>query len=151
MPLLVPFARDWMYDDWVFILAAAAGLVTYCRVPLTLHRQHERQNVANRRIKLRDWAERSANRPDASERKDEDKWRELLTRVREHPNLLNDPDAAEYALEQKLDFIARRARIRQSALPTRIALTTRELVTGRYHRWGRGILTFARDLYGKRG
>ena len=149
LPLLVPFSRNWIYDQWVFILAAAAGSVTYGTMPLTLHRQHERQDVANRKVDLRDWAGRSANRSEESECKDEEKWRELLTRVREHPSLVNAPDAVEYALEQKLDFVARRARIRRSALPARLALTTRELITGRYHRWGRGMLTFARDLYGK--
>lgn len=151
LPLLVPFSRNWIYDQWVFILAAAAGFVTYGTTPLTLHRQHEHQDVANRKLELRDWAGRSANRSEESESKDEAKWRELLTRVREHPNLLNDPGAVEYALEEKLDFVARRVRIRRSPLPSRIALTTRELITGRYHRWGRGMLTFARDLYGKRG
>lgn len=117
---------------------------------LTLRRQHERQDVANRKLELRDCADRSANRSEESERKDEEKCRELSKRVREHPNLLNDPDAVEYALEQKLDFIARRVRTRRSTLPTPIALTTRELITGRYRRWGRGMLKFARDLSGKR-
>ena len=50
LPLLVPFSRNWIYDQWVFILAAAAGFVTYSTVPLTLHRQHEHQAVASRTI-----------------------------------------------------------------------------------------------------
>ena len=103
-PMLVPFSRNWIYDQWVFILAAAAGFVTYSTIPLTLHRQHEHQDVANRKLELCDWADRSANRSEESERKDEDKWREILTRAREHPNVLSNPNAVVYALEQKLEF-----------------------------------------------
>lgn len=151
LPLLVPFPqRAWNYDHWVLILAAAAGFVTYAIGPLTLHRQHDRQEVGNRKHNLRDWAEMSANSSEEQERVERERWQDLLVRVREHRDLLNDPDRVEYALEQKLNFVVRRAHIRQSRLPARIVHTTVELASGRYHRWGRGMLTFGRDLYGKR-
>lgn len=150
LPLLVPFSLTWTYDQWVFILAAAAGFVTYVTEPLTLHREHARQVVGNQMHNLRDWAEMSANSSEDEERKEHDKWRELLMRVREHRDLLKDQDRVEHALEQKLDFVVRRTRIRQSKLPARVVHTIFELAAGRYHRWGRGMLTFGRDLYGKR-
>lgn len=150
LSLLIPFSQTWTYDQWVFILSAAAGLVTYAVEPLTLHREHPRQEVGNVSHTLGDWAKMSANSTEEQDRRERDKWKELLARVRKHRDLLNDPDQVEYVLEQKLDFVVRRSRIRQSKLPARIVHTAVELASGRYHRWGRGMLTYGRDLYGKR-
>jgi glycosyltransferase involved in cell wall biosynthesis len=151
LPLLVPFSERGMYDHWVFTLAAAAGYVSYASIPLTLHRQHQRQDHGNRKIELKDWAARSANRPEGQDRREEENWTEMLARVREHKDILQSPETAAHALEQKLNFVVRRARARRASIPVRLAFATRELILGRYHRWGRGLLTFGRDLYGSRG
>jgi glycosyltransferase involved in cell wall biosynthesis len=150
LPLLLPFSSEWMYDQWVFILSAAAGKVTYVPEPQTLHRQHGSQAEASRRIDLQAWAEHSKTRSEDQENKEARAWRELLLRVREKGDLLPDAAAAEYALQQKVDFIVRRSRTRRQALPSRVVFSVKELVLGRYHRWGRGLLTFARDVYGVR-
>lgn len=150
LPLLVPFPqRTWNYDHWVFILAAAAGFVTYAIEPLTLHREHPRQEVGNVSHTLGDWARMSATSTEEQDQKERDRWKELLVRVREHRDLLKNPEHVEYALEQKLNFVVRRTRIRKLKLPARIVQTTMELLRGHYHRWGRGMLTYGRDLYGK--
>jgi Glycosyl transferase family 2 len=150
LPLLLPFSTEWNYDQWVFILSATAGNVTYVPEPQTLHRQHESQTEGSRRIDLQAWAQHSKNRSEDQQDKEERAWRELLLRVQQKGNLLPDAAAAEYALQQKLDFIVRRAQTRRQAFPSRLVFSVRELVLGRYHRWGRGLLTFARDVYGVR-
>lgn len=149
VPIVVPFSDLWMWDQWLFILAAAGGLVTYATMPLTLHRQHSRQSHGNRRVNLKQWAERSTNRSDREEQAEIGRWRELVQRAAARRNQLHDPDFILRALRQKLAFVEGRVHARGTALPARTAFVLRELLTGRYHRWGRGMLTFARDLYGR--
>jgi glycosyltransferase involved in cell wall biosynthesis len=150
VPLLVPFTNTFMYDQWVMLLCAAAGYITYVPQPLTLHRQHQNQTAKARNKSLQVWAAQSKNVSDDQERREEQKWSELLARVRERSDLLRDFTSAERALKQKYDFVGMRKRTRRRALPARLAITVRELVLGKYHRFGRGLLTFVRDLYGVR-
>jgi hypothetical protein len=150
MPLLMPFPAILVYDEWVLILAAAAGYMTYVPQPLTLHRQHQHQTIKTRNKDLQLWATQSKNVSAEQERVQEEKWNELLERVRERRELLPDFKSAEYALKQKYEFVVRRRQTRRRVLPVRLVITVRELMMGRYHRLGRGLLTFARDLYGVR-
>jgi glycosyltransferase involved in cell wall biosynthesis len=150
LPLLTPFTSTFMYDEWVLILAAAAGYITYAPGPLTLHRQHQQQTLKSRSKGLQVWATQSKNVSPDQQRVQEDKWKELLERVRERRDLLPGFKAAESGLRQKYDFVARCRRTRLRTFPARLVITVRELLLGRYHRLGRGLLTFARDLYGVR-
>jgi glycosyltransferase involved in cell wall biosynthesis len=150
VPLLMPFTTTFMYDEWVLLLAAATGYITYVPQPLTLHRQHQSQAAKTRNKGLQVWATQSKNVSDEQERAQEEKWSELLERVRERRDLLPDFKSAENALRQKYDFVVRRRQTRRRPLPARLVITVRELILGRYHRLGRGLLTFARDLYGVR-
>jgi glycosyltransferase involved in cell wall biosynthesis len=148
IPLIVPFSSAWTYDQWVFILAAAAGFVSYVPEALTLHRQHDSQAIGSRKLDLQTWA--SQSRDTTNERTEEEKWREIADRVRGNRNLVRDPDAAVKILDRKADFVGNRARTRNSSVGRRLVFSFRELLLGRYHRFGRGFLTFARDLYGSR-
>jgi glycosyltransferase involved in cell wall biosynthesis len=150
LPLLMPFTTTIMYDEWILVLAAAAGFITYVPEALTLHRQHRDQTLGARNKDLLLWATQSKNVSQEQERVQEEKWREMLNRVRDCRDLLSNPKLAENALQEKLDFVVRRTRNRRRPLPARLLLTVRELILGKYHRLGRGWLTFARDLYGVR-
>ena len=150
LPLLMPFTRTFMFDEWVLVLAATAGFITYVPEPLTLHRQHRTQTMGARNKDLHLWASQSKNVSQEQERVQEEKWREMLNRVRDCRDLLPDAKSAERALQEKLEFVARRTLTRRRPLPARFLLTVRELIRGNYHRLGRGWITFARDLYGVR-
>jgi glycosyltransferase involved in cell wall biosynthesis len=150
LPLLMPFTTTIMYDEWTLVLAATAGFITYVPEALTLHRQHRDQTLGARNKDLLLWATQSKNVSQEQERVQEEKWREMLNRVRDCRDFLSNPKLAENALQQKLDFVVRRTRTRRRPLPARLLLTVRELILGKYHRLGRGWLTFARDLYGVR-
>jgi hypothetical protein len=150
LPLLVPFTNTFMFDEWVLVLSATAGFITYVPEPLTLHRQHRNQTHGARQKDLQLWASQSKDVSPDQERTQEEKWREMLNRVRERRDLLPDSKSAEKTLQEKLDFVLRRTRTRRRSLPLRLFLTIRELTLGRYHRLGRGWLAFARDLYGVR-
>jgi glycosyltransferase involved in cell wall biosynthesis len=148
LPLIIPFIPTVLYDEWVLVLAAAAGFITYVPEPLTLHRQHESQTVKSRNKGLQVWAAQSKTVSTEQERVQELKWHEFLQRVRQHRHLLANFKLAETALKEKFEFVARRRLARHQTFPARLVTTTRELLLGRYHRLGRGFLTFARDLYG---
>jgi glycosyltransferase involved in cell wall biosynthesis len=150
LPLMIPFTKTFGYDEWVLLLAAAAGFITYASEPLTLQRQHQNQTAGSRNKDLRVWAAQSKSVSADQERVQEGKWHELLERVCEHRASLPNFTAVERALKQKYDFVVRRRQTRRRPLPIRLALTLRELMMGRYHRFGRGFLAFARDLYGVR-
>lgn len=150
LPLVIPFTETFGYDEWVLLLAAATGFITYASEPLTLQRQHQNQTAGSRNKDLRVWAAQSKSVSADQERVQEGKWHELLERVCEHRASLPNFTAVERALKQKYDFVVRRSQARRRTLPIRLALTLRELMMGRYHRFGRGFLAFARDLYGVR-
>jgi len=150
LPLLLPFTDMFVYDEWVLLLCAAAGYITYVPRPMTLHRQHREQSNKSRSKDLQLWATQSRNVSADQERVQEEKWNELLTRVHAHRDLLRDFNSTEYSLKQKYDFVVRRRQTRRRGLPVRLVMTLSELISGRYHRLGRGFLTFARDLYGVR-
>ena len=76
------------------------------------------------------------------------RWRDILKRLREFPDLAEDFEYSERLLQQKIDFIERRSLNRSRALPQRITGTTLELLRGRYHRLGRGLIAYGRDLSG---
>src|SRR5258708_8965378 len=40
LPLLLPFTSTFMYDEWVLVLAATAGFITFVPQPLTWHRHN---------------------------------------------------------------------------------------------------------------
>ena len=149
-PLIIPFSDHWIYDQWVFILAAAAGLVTYEPVPLTLHRQHDQQHIQNRKQDLKAWATMSASIPLSHQSTESQKWKDLLARLREKRDLIPDFDLAERALEKKLIFVTQRVGIRSASVSDRIFFAMSHLFRGNYHRLGRGFITLARDLYGTR-
>lgn len=150
LPLLMPFTGTFMFDEWVLVLAATAGYITYVPEPLTLHRQHRQQTLGARNKGLQQWATQSKHVSGEQERIQQEKWREMLNRARARSDMLPDPKPVERALQRKLDFVSRSIRTRRRPLPVRLVLTLRELLLGRYHRLGRGLLTFARDLYGVR-
>jgi hypothetical protein len=150
LPLLLPITDTFVYDEWVLLLCAAAGYITYETTPQTLHRQHQQQTVKSRNKDLQLWAKHSKNVSADQERVQEEKWSELLERVREHRDMVPKFEFVERALRQKYEFVVRRRLNRRLPLPSRLLVTSQELLLGRYHRLGRGFLTFARDLYGVR-
>jgi glycosyltransferase involved in cell wall biosynthesis len=146
LPFVVPFPPGCLHDLSVLVLAAAIGRVTYIDEPLTLYRIHPKQTHGSERKSLAAVATTMRNQFGGEEHL----WSALLDRFREFPDLGLDHDYSDRLLEEKLEFVKRRTRNRKRRLPLRLLCTTSELLRGRYHRLGRGFITFARDLYGIR-
>lgn len=147
IPLILPFSQNSLHDFWVYFLAASIGRVTYIDEPLTLYRTHGGQRMGGKRMPLRTIAANMSQQTGD----DSHIWRALLERLKQFPDRSLDHDYSVRLLEAKLQFVQSRTRNRRRALPTRFMSTSLELLKGRYHRLGRGFITFARDLYGTRG
>ena len=145
-PLILPFSDACIHDWWVGMLAASAGLVGYISEPLTLYRTHSGQTMGGEKKSMVATAAGLA----AKGGDESDAWRLILERLRERPEFAEDFEFSERLLREKIEFIECRSRTRKLSLPHRLVATSRELLTGRYHRLGRGLFTFARDLYGDR-
>ena len=146
VPFVVPFSLHSLHDFWVYFLAAAIGRVTYVDEPLTLYRTHEKQTIGGERKSLAmigtNMSKQSGDEAHT--------WTAILERFSKFPDLGLDHDYSERLLKEKLEFVHRRTRNRKRSLPPRLVATSLELLRGRYHRLGRGFITFARDLYGNR-
>jgi glycosyltransferase involved in cell wall biosynthesis len=146
IPFVVPFPRGCLHDFSAYILAAAIGRVTYVDEPLTLYRIHQGQTIGSERKSLSTIAENMRKQPGDEVHL----WTAILERFKEFPDLGIDHEYSVQLLEEKLEFIKRRSRNRKHRFPARLFGTSLELMRGRYHRLGRGFVTFARDLYGYR-
>ena len=146
LPLLVPFSANCLHDCWVYILAASIGKVAYISEPLTLYRTHAGQTMGGKRESVQNVAERLRK---ASKAVDESPaWQDILDRFRQFPQLAEDFDYSQRLLREKLEFVRWRTRNRLGNLPQRTLGASLELVRRKYHRLGRGFITFGRDIYG---
>jgi glycosyltransferase involved in cell wall biosynthesis len=143
LDLAIPFAPDWVHDEWLAALAAATGGIRMLEPLLIDYRQHGGNQIGAGRLSLSEKVGRVAeNRAERNARLLA-RSNELVARLeklgdRVSPAVLNEARA-------KVDHEALR-----SGLPVgrgqRIPTVTRELVTGRYARYGRGVLDAGRDL-----
>ncbi len=143
----VPLARGWMYDQWVMLIAAAVGRIVYVEEPVTLHRQHEHQTNKSRRRTLTERAKGVPVVPTDRFEEQVQQWGDLVARLEALGERVSDPADAIRRGQNRIELLrARRAmRDRPAGRFLRIAS---QLVSGRYHRVGRGWLTVARDLRG---
>lgn len=138
----LPIPSGWIHDEWLALVAAAAGGLRVVDAPLIEYRQHATNEIGARRLgiggkisrMLEPGAERSAR---------------LLTRATSLSARIADvPEATPVqitAARAKLEH-----EIARSALPrfrpARLIPVIRELRTGRYREFGRGGLDAVRDL-----
>jgi glycosyltransferase involved in cell wall biosynthesis len=143
----LPFGHNWTYDQWLALISVAFLRGIIIDEPLTLHRMHGKQANANRKLTLL----QSLSQTPALHVEHFDnemvKWRELLERL-ERPHRLRLRGDVLTAVRARLQFLEHRRSIRRHGVVSRIWGTVRRLVIGDYHRYGRGWLTFARDMMG---
>lgn len=137
-----PFPSSWVHDEWLAIIASARGEASMLPTPLIGYRQHGANAIGVKRLsilgKFGRMMERGALRS-----------ARLLARAESLADRLGDiagvsPEKV-LAAREKLEH--ERAR---SSLSTHRVLRAvpviRELRTGRYHRFGRGVSDAVRDL-----
>lgn len=146
-PVMLPFGVDWTYDQWLGLTAAACGALVLEPRPLTLHRQHDRQALGHRRKRLGDMYRKDRHLEVGSFSRQMARWTELRNRLASHGSALRDERVIE-VIDARIAFLGARQRMRLGSPIQRFVRATAELVRGGYHRYGRGLLTYARDVAG---
>ncbi len=141
-PLVLPISDLWVHDAWIALLIAAVGRVGVLEEPLVLYRQHEANQIGSIRSRRR----RSAGSPAEIFSGRVGRFKQL------HERLLSR--AAQFRLRRdvlpelkaKIKHLKARGAMPDSRLG-RLPLAVRELLTLRYHRYGRGTRSFTSDLF----
>jgi glycosyltransferase involved in cell wall biosynthesis len=142
-----PLVEGWNYDDWFAIVGPACSRGAIIDKPLSLHRHHARQSVGHQAKSL---AQLHAERPTLGAGYFDSQialWQRLHDRLDRHRQLLVDERVLTY-IRARISFLERRRDLRTKGPIGRVVAATSDMLAGRYHRQGRGLLTYARDVLG---
>jgi len=138
---ICPIPVTCVYDQWVALIASSMGRTAFVDRPLLRYRIHSAQSVGANHKSLAEWSKvQSTLKLDHLQRNVEthrlaiDRLPGVQGRVRQ-------------LLEGKVRFLEARIAMRRGRF-TRTLIATRLLLAGQYVRFGRGLLTFGRDLKG---
>jgi glycosyltransferase involved in cell wall biosynthesis len=143
LALPIPSDIPMIHDGWIALVVSTMARVSFIAEPLILYRQHTGQQIGARRQKGVSLARRATLRHIAAY---EDSMR-IVDRARERLRLAGAPETTPGLRE--LDTIALHLRARRylpSGRLRRLPLVLRELLTWRYHRYGKGLLSAAKDF-----
>jgi glycosyltransferase involved in cell wall biosynthesis len=136
-----PFPASWVHDEWLGIVAAAAGRVDFLPEALVDYRQHSRNEIGAKKPGWRHYVGRIIfSRTERNAR--------LYSRAENmarHPFFAAASPAMREVAEQKLQHEVARQALPATRLK-RIALVFAEVRTGRYRRFGLGVQDIVRDL-----
>jgi glycosyltransferase involved in cell wall biosynthesis len=139
----LPFAPNWLHDEWLAALASATGGIRMVDAELIDYRQHGDNEIGARRLSFVEKVGRVTEARNARNARLLARSQELVDRLEQLGGRV--PPARLAEARAKADH-----EVMRSALPAsrirRIPAITRELFSGRYARYGRGILDAGRDL-----
>ncbi|WP_198083251.1 glycosyltransferase family 2 protein [Variovorax sp. E3] len=139
----LPFAPEWVHDEWLAAVAAAIGRMDVLPEPTIDYRQHGNNQIGARRLTL---SEKIGKAFVARGDKHVARWRRadaLLKRLLQ----LGDRVPAAYLDEQRAKVAHQRFRAElPKARPLRALPILIEAARGRYARFGRGGHAIAQDL-----
>ncbi|MBV8780348.1 MAG: glycosyltransferase family 2 protein [Phycisphaerae bacterium] len=141
-PMLLPFPTGWLHDRWIATAIASVAGIELIQTPLTLYRQHATNAIGGGRFSNVDFALKHRDLPESVFDREANMYAAIIERIGESSDA-----KTRRRLAEKVAFLRRRGQMRNRTW-TRLPMILRELLTGRYHRLGRGWLTMARDLIG---
>jgi glycosyltransferase involved in cell wall biosynthesis len=141
--LATPFPPEWLHDEWLAIISATLGEMDVVPAALIEYRQHANNQIGVQMLSTRGKLARMSEQGDARNRR-------LLSRATVlHQRLLA---MGETVLPQRLAEVSYKVEHEwvRSRLPRlrreRLLPVLRELRTGRYAKYGRGVPDAVRDL-----
>ncbi|HEX6624373.1 MAG TPA: glycosyltransferase family 2 protein [Pyrinomonadaceae bacterium] len=151
--LPIPTEGRLIHDGWIALLAAAVSDLAFVELPLVQYRQHEAQQLGA--VKGGEFEHRRATFAEVLEAaqatRGADYLRELnwlepfCARLAEQGGAYRSR-AGVVRLNGRLTHLRARASLPRGRL-ARVPIVLRELLTMRYHRHSRGVLSFAKDLF----
>lgn len=139
-----PFPAEWAHDEWIAVIAALEGRVRTLNSAHLGYRQHDNNQIGVRARGVLHKVAGIAGYRKAFLARMEARYRVLAERVRNMPDL---PQARRTQIDARLLHATRRNHAAR-ALFSRAPDVVRELVSGRYHRFGRGFRSALVDLLG---
>ena len=139
----LPFPKEWLHDEWLAIVAACIGLVDVMEDRLIDYRQHATNQIGARRETLLWKIQKAFATRDDTLSARATKVEVLLERLERLDKSI--PATTIAKLHAKLVHQRFRANLPKRRL-ARLVPVLRELLTGRYNQFGRGLHCVARDL-----
>lgn len=143
--VILPIPPGWVHDAWVALVAAAFRPVRLIADPLTQYRAHAGQQIGSEPLTVRRQV-RAARRMDAAYfAKVAACFAAAADRLEQFRDRLTDPTVVEL-LRGKAAFASAQRAMRDGSRAGRVAPALRQLLTGNYATYGRGLKGFAADL-----
>jgi glycosyltransferase involved in cell wall biosynthesis len=144
-PLLLPIPECWVHDAWIGFLAAAVAPAHAIAEPLVVYRQHLGQQIGIRPDTL--YAQMNLARSRLTRgyfERQVAEFEALAERLEANADRLLDKTLPS-RVREKVRLAQTQARMRAIGRLPRLGLAIRELATGRYHRYARGLRSFGVD------
>lgn len=141
LDFLLPIPEGWLHDAWIALLISATTNMSMISKPTVAYRQHDSNQFGGYRRRKHNQGKKLTEifSPQAC------LYQEALIRMLEFKNRIPNFENKLYHLAEKVILLHER-----SGLPDehwrRIPHVIRNLVTLRYHRYGRGFVPFVNDL-----
>jgi glycosyltransferase involved in cell wall biosynthesis len=132
---LFPFPDTCVHDQWIALIASAVGKTALADESLVRYRYHQQNALGGSQKTLLDWSAAQGKLKLDHLQRNIDTYRALRDRL---PQL---------NIDGKIRFLESRKSMRAGRLK-RTTTSLKLYVLGQYHRYGRGLLTFLRDLKG---
>jgi len=147
--LVMPIPNDLpiIHDAWIAILVAAVSEVLPFALPLVRYRQHGEQQVGAKERKRDEGGVKKAMRRTTSYHEMIEIGTQVQQRLAERRDVYKSDEALS-RLAARLTHLRMRANLPEHALP-RLTCVVRELLTGRYCLYSRGLFSAAKDLLHK--
>jgi len=146
VPMFGPIPKEWIHDHWISFIASVRSRVKLVPEPLILYRRHQAQQVGASPLTL---LRQIRNATAFTEKYFLDRanaWEQMLDHLRKSPSMGHELPVLA-AIRGKIDHSLASALMRGKNRIRRIALAARELLHGRYHRYGLGVKSFLVDAF----
>jgi len=145
--LPLPTGLPIIHDAWIAILVAAISEVLPFAPPLIRYRQHAEQQIGAKERMRDEGGVRKAMRRTTSYQEMIEIGMQVQQRLSEHCDVYKSDEALS-RLTARLTHLQMRAKLPEHPLP-RFTCVVRELLTGRYHVYSRGLFSATKDLLHK--
>ncbi len=142
--VLLPIPAEWMHDHWIGLVIAVFGRVGMVERPLAKYRQHAANQAGGRRLTFWGKVRGALQAPPSAYDRQFEQFMMLRRRVAEASARPAAPDALS-KIDSKLSHLRVRGHL-PGSLFRRVVPIARELSTGHYQRYSKGVYSSIVDL-----
>jgi glycosyltransferase involved in cell wall biosynthesis len=146
VPMFTPMAKEWIHDYWIAFIASVQSRVKLIIEPLILYRRHLAQQVGASPLTLLRQIRNATAFTEPFFLLRADAWQKMLGHLSKSPARSNEVPVTA-GIQGKIDHSLASAKMRTVNRGRRIFMAVRELLRGRYHRYGLGVKSFLVDAF----